>query len=589
MTLIFLSIFVFTFHFKEEILKNKSVKIFIIDSEIDKKFLNSPALKIKPESSHGSKIAAVIRSQSRTEIRSFPVENITGQIDKKYYLAALREIKNYAVLHPAEKIIVNISLGFEEWKFQQKIISEINKLQNIVLVAAAGNNNREQISYPARFKNVIAAAALAGNEKMPGSNYGKNIDFAASGIIEITQRHHLPAFNFSRKYKLSGTSFAAPQVTALIADVLSLNPELSIEDALKIITATADKIETPLFSKNKLGAGRIDRFEALSKAKPLYFWLQLAVYSSLSLAALFLLYLCWQKYSVSGIFIFLIISATIFLMQPFLLLLYYQFGLLNIFLFILSLGTVYAVSLKLLKIYLENSSNFPLMLKIGPHLNNKLQAQISKKITRFLTENNINNQKLEKAVISRLRQSYSQKKIAFYLKIAAAFKQPPIALIIEKTLDSKISAAAAASKFNLDQKNKKEQFILIAELLAVIFNRDYPEKKKAAEIAAELNSALLLIPIKNTLQKRNQLQLNDSILYFLLDIMGSFGIKAADFSPLLKEIITQENNPWLKFHALQAYLAVGVKDSNYQEFIKKITEKEKEPVLLALKDPNTFI
>ena len=88
-------------------------------------------------------------------------------------------------------------------------------------MAAAGNNNSEQISYPARFENVIAAAALEKEEKMPGSNYGQEIDFAASGIIEITQRHHLPAFNFSRRYKLTGTSFAAPQISALIADLLA--------------------------------------------------------------------------------------------------------------------------------------------------------------------------------------------------------------------------------------------------------------------------------------------------------------------------------------------------------------------------------
>lgn len=546
--------------------------------------MNSPALKIQPDSSHGSKIAAVIRSQSRVNIRAFSAENITGRIDKDNYLSALKEIKNYAALHPEEKIVVNISLGFEESEFQKQIIAEINKLSNIILVAAAGNNNREQIAYPASFENVIAAAALEGKEKMPASNYGKDIDFAASGVIEITQRHHLPALNFSRKYKLTGTSFAAPQVSALIADLLSLNPELRIKNALRIIRDTSQKLETPLFKEEKLGAGKIDRFKALSKASPYYFWLQLVVYSSLILTAVLFFYLCWQRYSISGIFIFLIVSATIFLLQPFLLLLYYQFGLLNIFFFILSLGTVYAVFLKMLKNYLKNSSNFSLMLKIGPHLNKQLQAQINKKITRVLTEDNVNKQQLQKAVVSSLRQSYSQKKINFYLKIAAAFKKPPTALIVEKTLNSKISAAAAASKFNLEQKNKKEQFILIAELLAVIFNNNYSEKKKAAEIAAALNSDLILIPLKNNLQKRKKLQLNDSVLYFLLDIVGGSGERAADFSPLLKEIIAQSDNSWLKFHALQAYLAVGVKDSDYQEFIEKVKGKEKEPVLLALKN-----
>ncbi|MGM0500168.1 MAG: hypothetical protein ACQERL_08190, partial [Bacillota bacterium] len=63
----------------------------------------------------------------------------------------------------------------------------------------------------------------------------------------------------------------------------------------------------------------------------------------------------------------------------------------------------------------------------------------------------------------------------------------------------------------------------------------------------------------------------------------AFGFEAADFSPLLKEIINQESNPWLKYHALKAYLKIAVNDEDYQNFIKKIKAKEKEPVLLALR------
>ena len=585
LTLIFLIIFVLAFHFKEEILINNSVQIFIIDSKINRNFLDSPALKIQPDSSHGSKIAGVIRSQSRTDIKAFSATNITGNIDKENYLAALREIKNYADLHPEEKIIVNISLGFEKSEFQQEIIRSFNNLDNLVLVAAAGNNNSKQISYPAKFKNVIAVAALEKEEKMTGSNYGQEIDFAASGIIEITQRHHLPAFNFSRTYKLSGTSFAAPQVTALIADLLSLNSELSIEKALTIIGDTAEKIEDPLFNSSQLGAGSINRFKALSKANPRYLWLQLAIYSSLILAAVFLLYFCWQKYSFSGIFIFLIISSLSFLMQPILLLLYYRFGLRNITVFVLSIILLSSIFLKILKVFIKNSSNFKLLFKIAPYLNNKLQKQLTQRIRKVLAQNNKKlNEKLHKIIINNLAKSYSQKKIKFYLLLAAALERPPVELIVNKSLNYNLKTKDLTAAFNLNKRNKNKKAVLIAELLAVIFRKKYSEKKKAAKITIELNSALVLIPIKNTLKKRNQLQLNDSILYFLLDITGSFAEKAPDFYPLLKEIITQENNPWLKYHAFQAYLAVGVKDSDYQEFIKEIKAKEKEPVLLALKN-----
>ena len=582
--LVFFILFLFSFHLKEELLKNDSVKIFIIDSKVEAEYLNSPALKINPDSSHGSKVAAVIRSQSRADIKAFSAQNIIGRIDKDNYLAALREVKNYAILNPREKIVVNISLGFEEKEFQEEIIREITELENIILVAAAGNNNSPEISYPARFEKVAAAAALEGEAKMAASNYGKEIDFAASGIIEITQRYFLPALNYSRKYKLSGTSFAAPQISALTADILSINPKLKIEDALAIIRSNSNKLDNAFFEENKLGAGRIDRFASLSKANPYYFWLQLAVYTLLGATALMLLYLCWQKYSFSGIFIFLIISAAVILIQPLLMLLYYQFGLFKIMFFFLSLGAVYVIFFKLLQFYLNYSNNFSLLLKIGPYLNQKLQQQLIEKSKRPLTSNNKEKQQLEKSIRAAVSKSYSPKKIGFYLKLAVILEQPPVSLIVDKSLNYGISAEIIASNFKLFNNGQKQQYILNAELLAVIFNGDYTKKKKAAEIAAEFNSALILTPLKNIILKRKQLQLNNSILYFLLDIVESSAEKAADFSPLLKEIITQESDPWLKYHSLMAYQNTAVKDKNYQEFIKKIRKKEKEPVLLALKD-----
>lgn len=582
MILIFLAIFVLSFHFKEELLKNDSVKIFIIDSEVEAEFLKSPALKIQADISHGSKIAAVIRSQSRAEIRAFSAANITGRIDKNNYLTALKKVKNYAVVHPNQKIIVNISLGFEEKEFQEKIIKEINELKNVILIAAAGNNNREKISYPARFEEVVAVAALENNKKMAASNYGANIDFSASGIIEVTQRHYLPAFNFSRKYKLSGTSFAAPQLTALTADVLSLKPELEIKAALEIIKNTAQKIETPQFAEGKLGAGKIDKFKALTEASSFYFWLQLLLAISLGITLLLFLYLCWQKYSLNGIFIFLVISTIVFLSQPLLLLLYYKLGLVKIILYSFSLVLIYFLALNLLKFYLKSSKNFSLLLKIGPHLNKKLQMRLIKKIRGFLAQNNKQTKKVEKNIISSLLQSYGQKKIIFYLKLAAALRKPPLKIIIKKSLAYKIPAAKIVQELNFEKRKKKEQFKIIAELLSIIFKESYSKKKKAAEIAAEINSPLILIPIKNTLTKRKELQLKNLSLYFLLDIVGAFELKAADFSDLLKAIILQSSSPWLKYHALEAYLKVGINEEDYWQFITEIKAKEKEPVLLAL-------
>lgn len=578
-----MSIFIISFQLKDQLLRSDRVKIFILDSEVEAEFLKSPALKILPESSHGSQVAAIIRSLSRVEIRAFSAENIIKRIDKSEYLNSLNEIHNYARLHPEEKIVVNISLGFEESDFQKEIIEKISELENIVLIAAAGNNNREQLTYPAAFSEVTAVAALEEAQKMSGSNYGSQVDFSAPGVIEITQRDYLPALNYSRTYKISGTSFASPQLTALLANILSLKPEISIEDGLKIIKNTSAQINDPLFAEGKLGAGRINNFKALRQASRLYLWLQMSIYFSIISAALLFFYLCWQKYSLSGIFIFLISSAILYLFQPLLLLFYYQFGLLKIIIFLMSLVLLYYLLLKTISFYLSQSHNFALILKVAPYLNQNLQKQARAQLNRLLNQKNQEQTlKLEKMIKNHLRNCSSSKKCTIYLKLAALSNQLPIDLIIKKAVRFNLSSKLIAEALKKQENYKKQRLIISVELLKLIIEEAYPVKKKAAAVAADLAEPLVLVPLKNLLLKRNELGLSSEAQYFLLDLLEAFGPEAADLAELLKNIISKSSDPWLKYHALKAYTKVAVNQEDYQEFIAEVKAKEKEPVTLAL-------
>ncbi|MFW6230005.1 MAG: S8/S53 family peptidase [Halanaerobium sp.] len=583
--LLCLLIFITAFHLKEELLSSNSVKIFVLDSEVAPEFLNSPALKIQPESSHGSQVTAVIRSQSRARIEAFSAENIINRIDKDNYLSSLEKIYNYARLHPKEKIIVNISLGFEESGFQQETVEKIAELNNIVLIAAAGNNNREELSYPAAFSEVVAVAALKDDQKMAGSNYGENIDFSAPGVIEITQRYYLPALNYSRRYKITGTSFAAPQLTALLANILSLRPEISIQQGLKIIENTALKINEPLFEEGKLGVGRINSFKALTQASSLYFWLQLGLYLSISSAVLLFFYLCWRKYSLSGIFIFLIISALLFLLQPILLLVYYQFGILKIIIYLLAFILLFYLLLKSVSFYLEQSQSFSLILKLAPYLNQNLKNKAAARLIGLLNqENRDQSLELKKMINKQLRNCSSSQKCSFYLKLAAQIDKPPLDLIIKQGLKFNLSSKLIAEDLKKNKNYGEQSLIICAELLNLIIKAAYPVKKKTAAVAADLAEPKILIALKNLLRKRNELGISSEAQYFLLEILEAFGIEAADFSELIKNIISESSDPWLKYHALNAYTKIAVNQEGYQEFIEKVRLKEKEPVTLALKD-----
>ncbi|WP_159437162.1 S8 family peptidase [Halanaerobium kushneri] len=564
-------------------MSSNSVKIFILDSEVEKEFLNSPALKIQPNSSHGSKVAAIIRSQSRVEIRSFSAENIIKRIDKNSYLNALNKIYNYTRLHPEEKIVVNISLGFEESEFQTEIIKQITALNNIALIAAAGNDNRQKLSYPALFNKVTAVAALENNKKMMGSNYGSKVDFSAPGVIEITQRDYLPALNYSRTYKISGTSFAAPQLTALLANLLSLRPELSIEAGLKIIEDTAAEINDPLFVEEKLGAGKINSFKALSQASGLYLLLQLSIYFSLFLATLLFFYLCWQKYGLSGVFIFLICSTLAYLLQPLLLLFYYQFGLLKIIIFLAVLVLLYYLLLKSISFYIKQSHNFSLIIKLAPYLNQNLQKQVRAGLNRLLKqENHEQTLEFEAMIKNHLRHCSSSKKCTIYLKLAALLNPVPVDLIIKKAVRFNLNSKLIAEELEKQENYKKQKSIISAELLKLIIEAPYPVKKKSAVVAVDLAEPTVLVPLKNLLLKRNELNLSSEAQYFLLDILGTFGTEASDLAELLEEIISKSSDPWLKYHALNAYTKIAVDRESYQKFIEKMKTEEKEPVTLAL-------
>ena len=94
-----------------------------------------------------------------------------------------------------------------------------------ILVAAAGNDNSEDVCYPARYNTVIAVGAIneAGG-RSSYSNYGPDVELAAPGdnILSTTLMN---GYNYA-----SGTSMATPHVAGVAALVWSLRPELTKEE-----------------------------------------------------------------------------------------------------------------------------------------------------------------------------------------------------------------------------------------------------------------------------------------------------------------------------------------------------------------------
>lgn len=243
-------------------IKGEGVKVGIIDTGIDR---NHPDLKdniagvcgvldcknLDDDNGHGTHVAGIIAAaDNRIGVvgaapgaRLFPVkafdEKGRGQISN--IIDALERCMENEVQ------VINMSFGFNKRsRALERAIREVNK-SGIILVAAAGNSGGvNTVMYPAKYHEVIAVAAVDSKDKVADfSSTGPEVDIIAPGV-------DINSTFIGGTYKsLSGTSMAAPHVTAAVA--LLLSPSHAGSEAVRAsLLATAEDLGHP---KEKQGAG----------------------------------------------------------------------------------------------------------------------------------------------------------------------------------------------------------------------------------------------------------------------------------------------------------------------------------------------
>lgn len=153
--------------------------------------------------------------------------------------------------------VINMSLGDS---FNSKIIYDAIKYaykNDVVLIAAAGNENEETPMYPAAYEEVIAVSAVDNRRhKAIFSNYGDHIDVTAPG-------EHIPSTFLDNSYvMMSGTSMAAPHVAGLAGLIRSIKPKLTNCEVADIIRLSASDIGPSGFDPY-YGHGEINVVSAL--------------------------------------------------------------------------------------------------------------------------------------------------------------------------------------------------------------------------------------------------------------------------------------------------------------------------------------
>jgi len=153
--------------------------------------------------------------------------------------------------------IVNMSLGGGRYsKFEDAAYNRIFTIENVLLVAAAGNDGTSDYSYPASYDAVISVGATDKNNIIASfSQKNDRVDISAPGVQVLST---FPGGIYRLK---SGTSMATPHVSGVAALVWSSFP---VKTALEIKTALQDSALDlgPLGRDNEYGYGLVDAGKA---------------------------------------------------------------------------------------------------------------------------------------------------------------------------------------------------------------------------------------------------------------------------------------------------------------------------------------
>ena len=231
--------------------------------------------KIVDSLGHGTNVASVIASQinalgcagiaPNVELYIYKVTNTSNG----YEWTAINSALSYCVSEGID--VINMSFQAYEHSVTYNgstmaastgcssvMTSYINSCYNagITLVAAAGNYNTSEPSYPASNNHVISVGSLAESSTSTKAGYSNTygIDLVAPGTVYVADKGTNTAYK-----KTQGTSFSAPIVTAAIALYKQQNPSATPSEIESALYASCDSISgNPAWAGN--GRLNIDKF-----------------------------------------------------------------------------------------------------------------------------------------------------------------------------------------------------------------------------------------------------------------------------------------------------------------------------------------
>jgi serine protease len=265
--------------------RGKGITVAIIDTGVSKvpdlaqtefvagyDFVNDKT-NADDDNGHGTHVAGTVAQSTNNnygvagiayEAKIMPLKVLSGGGGGT--ISDIAEAIRFAADNKAD--IINMSLGGGGESQVMKDAIDYAYKKGVTLIAAAGNENNNSASYPARYAHVIGVGATdAQGERAEFSNYGAGVDIAAPGGghgSRIWQETIDPDTNTPIISGLQGTSMAAPHVAGVAALIKSTGVTAP-DEIFAVLQQSVRKIEQD--PQNYYGAGHLDAAAAVKLAQ----------------------------------------------------------------------------------------------------------------------------------------------------------------------------------------------------------------------------------------------------------------------------------------------------------------------------------
>jgi len=197
---------------------------------------------------HGTMVSGIVHLVAPTAyimpLKAFKADG-TG------YLSDILRAIYFAVQNGAR--VINMSFSFSTFSHEAADAIKFATRHQVICVASAGNDGKEEIVYPAALADVMGVASTTNNDTLSTfSNYGADLVWVAApgeGIITT-----YPFGTFGAGW---GTSFSAPFVSGAAALLLSVSPSFNEASA-------ESSLAHAVWISPDLGNGRMDLYQAVS-------------------------------------------------------------------------------------------------------------------------------------------------------------------------------------------------------------------------------------------------------------------------------------------------------------------------------------